>query len=347
MKLDMDLLDALMIDQKKASPLYSPGIYWKELTERSLRAIRANGVSDFRNIGSNIADAYGDNLILDVRVRQRYASFGKRIFYSILNWIPRVSSTIESQKNIAETYLKLYKEARSMYANSSKRIGDLLSKYPTEFDSLRFGCQDSVTIGSRDFSARYLEMLERINVFSSEVDLDLATSFMEIGGGFGSFCHLVLELFPGIKTYYYVDVAPNIYTATEYLKSFYGDLVLDYLSIKTMDSLPTNRSSSRTIYCLPAWEISKIPNSAVDVFHNANSFVEMPEWAAQNYASSVAKILQPKGKIILHSYDAFDLNTTWHPQKMCDLFKGRKFKTISNPRIFNAKRSDYFFISQE
>ena len=59
----------------------------------------------------------------------------------------------------------------------------------------------------------------------------------EIGGGVGTNVHLVLENYKNIRKVLYLDIPPNLYVGTQYLKAFYGNAVSDYRTLKTLDSI--------------------------------------------------------------------------------------------------------------
>ena len=78
-----------------------------------------------------------------------------------------------------------------------------------------------VKIDNYKISKFYLEKLARIHTFSKERDFTKIKTVFEIGGGFGANAHLLLNLYPNIKKYIYLDIAPMLYVGTQYLKHFY------------------------------------------------------------------------------------------------------------------------------
>ena len=71
-------------------------------------------------------------------------------------------------------------------------------------------------------------MANRINELSKSFDFKNITSLFEIGGGYGANIHFLLTNFPNIKKILYLDVVPNIYVGTEYLRNHYKEKVKDY-----------------------------------------------------------------------------------------------------------------------
>ena len=87
---------------------------------------------------------------------------------------------------------------------------------------------------------------------------------------------------------------------------------------------------------MPPWEIEKI-NVKIDHFHNAASFVEMPENIVKNYIKYVNKFKSKQ--ISLISYDNFDLNTTLDPNLLSNFFDNKLniFKKDHLINDFNRK----------
>lgn len=78
---------------------------------------------------------------------------------------------------------------------------------------------------------------------------------MEIGGGFGANLHITLFNFPNIRKIIYVDIAPNLYIATQYLRSFYGDSVKDISTAKKNFSFA--ETEDLEIFCILPSQIEK------------------------------------------------------------------------------------------
>ena len=78
-------------------------------------------------------------------------------------------------------------------------------------------------------------------------------------------------------------MVPNLFVGTEYLRSFYGESVKDYLSFRNKNEIKFSENDKLEIYCIPPWEIKNI-HSKIDHFHNSASFQEMPKNVIENYA---------------------------------------------------------------
>ena len=148
----------------------------------------------------------------------------------------------------------------------------------------------------------------------------LLKSFFEIGGGFGANIHFLLTNFSNIKKIIYLDTVPNIYIGSEYLKYFYGKSVKNYLDTYDSNKISFSNDEKLEIICMPPWQIEKL-DAKIDHFHNAASFVEMPEKVVKNYISHLKK--NKIKDISLISYGNHDPKTTFNPELLNNFFDGK------------------------
>ena len=149
----------------------------------------------------------------------------------------------------------------------------------------------------------------------------------------------MLTNFPNIKKVIYLDVVPNIFVGTEYLRYHFKDGVRDYLNTKDKKEIFFENNDNLEIICIPPWEIEKI-NVKIDHFHNAASFVEMPEKVVKNYVKFVNKF--ETKEISLISYDNFDKNTTFDPKLLSKFFDDKLNISWKNQLIDDYKRKEIY-----
>ena len=155
----------------------------------------------------------------------------------------------------------------------------------------------------------------------------------------------MLENYKNIRKVLYLDIPPNLYVGTQYLKAFYGTAVLGYRSTKHLDSIKFSTDDNIEIFCIAPWQIEKF-KSGVDVFMNSNSFIEMPINVVNNYVENFNGFPESiNAAIALTTYDGFDLNTTFHPSELPKFFKDRKFDYFEVERLLNSSRKNLYFVS--
>ena len=330
----MKLLKALVEDEKKNDKsLYSSGPYWDYKNKRTLNEVKKNGLSDFRGITKGIGTSFTDNLILDIRNELNLKGKIVSSFFSL----PFINTIFKHQIAITKNHLNNHLKNLEITYKNNLSVQNLIKKYKF-IETTKFGCLKKFKYFEKEYSIYYLDMAHRIENLSKKFDFSKVKSFFEIGGGFGANIHFLLTNFTNIKKVIYLDVVPNIYVGTEYLKYHFKDRVKDYLNTKGKKEIVFENNNDVEIICIPPWEIQKI-DVKIDHFHNAASFVEMPEKVVKNYIKFVNKFKTKE--ISLISYDNFD-KQTFDPNLLSKLFYNKLNVTWENTLIEDYKRKEIY-----
>lgn len=317
---DLDLLNLIIKGGTEAPAHYRPGPYWENSTKSSKNELKRCGIADFRGSTCGAATGFSDCLEIDRRHTTNYGLRG--LLNKITGLTYPLNRVYDSQVSLTSSYLKELVVYKKAYFQSHPRVLELTRSYQINLDTTKGGDNAWVEIEGRQLSLHYLEILSTLDFISRDVPLLPTTKYLEIGGGFGVNVHLLIELF-GVMKIIYVDIAPNLYLGTQYLKSFYGAAVIDYRDNRN-NRIAFHNDSELEIICILPEQIESI-DSEIDVFHNAHSFVEMPEPVVENYAKVITKLMpQGNSHISLVSYDGFDLSTTFHPDQILKHFVGQK-----------------------
>lgn len=338
---DFELLDIMLTDSKSQPPLYHPGPYWANKAKNSANEIKRCGIADFRGSANSIGLSYADNLNIDVRTAHNH---GLRRLALLLTKIYPLSKLFESQVQ----WTKSFANESIIYAqemlNLKERNRQILNKYSVP-PSLLGNCLRKAKIDGQDYSIHYLSLLEQHDNIASHIDFNKARSIFEIGGGFGVNVHLLLENYKNIRKVLYLDIPPNLYVGTQYLKAFYGNAVSDYRALRHRDSIKFSANDDLEIYCIAPWQI-EIFESPIDIFMNAHSFVEMPKNVVKNYADKFNRFPEAaNAAIALTTYDCFDLNTTYHPSELPKFFNGRTFDYFEVETLVDSSQKNLFYVS--
>lgn len=137
----------------------------------------------------------------------------------------------------------------------------------------------------------------RIEAFRKVIDFSKMSTVFEIGGGFGVWPHLLLTMFPNVKKVAYLDIPPTLYVATQYLRHFFGDAVVDYRTTRNIDHIAFCKDDELEILCICPWQIEKL-NISATVLWNTSSFSEMTPEIVHNYAKHVKSNLKDDGSSI-------------------------------------------------
>ena len=332
------LLDLLIKDEKKIDKeLYSSGPYWNYKNSRAIIEIKKKGLEDFRGITSGIGTSFADNLVLDVR---NEFNIKGRIVGKIFS-LPLLNTIFSEQMKTTKVYLDSFVKNQAILYQNSQNVQNLISKFKFN-NTTDFGCIQSFKYLNKNYSCHYLNMAYRVNNLSKYFDFKNIKVYFEIGGGFGSNIHFLITNFPNIKKILYLDIVPNIYVGTEYLRYYYKEKVKDYSELKNLDKISFSKNNELEIFCVPPWLIEKI-DTEIDHFHNAASFVEMPKKVISNYVKFI-KRLNTK-EISLISYSSFDLKTTFNPEELNSFFDDKLSVSWKNSLIEEYNRKEIYLTS--
>lgn len=338
---DPELLELMLEYLKNARLIYQPGPYWRLKTINAFRELKRTGIKGFRGSLNGAASSYGDNPLIDLRCLSNYGV--RSIFAQFFRLVYPFNKFFNSQVRLTKNYFEESLLYRTEFLKSLDRVKLLLSKYQIPIDSIKGDCLSKGNFDGRVISHHYLQLLDTLDHFAQGANISNKKSMLEIGGGFGVNVHLIVELYPNIRKIIYLDIPPNLYVGTQYLKSFYGDNVIDYRQSCSMDLIEFSENDDLQIFCIAPSQIKKI-QSEVDFFHNAHSFVEMPVDVVKNYASHIERILRKDGGIItMVSYDGFT-DSTLDPDLIVSFFN-RDFNREIIPTL-TPGRFNYHFVSR-
>ena len=332
------LLNDLIKDEKNIDrSLYSSGPYWNNKNRRAILEIKKKGLKDFRGITAGIGSSFSDNLILDIR--NELSNTG-RIFGKIFS-LPLLNIIYNRQVKLTKGHIEGFIENKSVVYQNNENVKRLLSKYKFK-NTTDFGCVQLFKFFNKNYSCHYLDMADRIDKLSTAFDFKRIKSFFEIGGGFGSNVHFLVTNFPNIKKILYLDVVPNIYVGTEYLRHHFKGNVKDYLELRNLEKIRFSNKNELEILCIPPWLIEKV-DVEIDHFHNAASFVEMPKMVINNYIKFINKF--NTREISLVSYDDRNSKTTLNPEELNVFFDGKLSISWHYRLIEQYKRKEIYLIS--
>jgi len=309
-------------DMASQISIYKPGPYWQGYTMCAVRAIKQLGIRNFRH-HKNIAmsGSYTDVSNLDPSAYWKGGALIDRLLERMANHhlSKRFKDPFDSLIKSQDRQIRLY---RDFYMNHRFRqwFEKIIEEYSIP-DGMVGGPENLVNFGGKIYSFFYIECIARIYNYSLKVDFKKVNSVFEIGGGFGANAHLLMHMFPNIRKYIYLDIPPNLYIGTQYLKSFFSNII-DYKESKDMERIEFSDNDEREIFAIAPWQIERV-NAVVDCVWNSHSFVEMPIQVVQNYAKYIKQFMKKKPQasvLCMLTYDGFDLSTTFHPNKLLEIF---------------------------
>jgi putative sugar O-methyltransferase len=335
------LLDAMMADMDSQQAVYRPGAYWAPKVRVAAQAVRDNGYRNFRSAHSVVGLSYADN------PQTHYAtqlSPKRQAIYKLLTSLPVVRDIIDGQCRMTTNAYGSFQMHQRYIAETSPEVSALVKKYDLS-RSTTFGSENEVVVNGQAISAHYLELCQQMDEIRSRVDLDRVTSVFEIGGGFGTMAHILLQNFPNIKTYVYLDIPPNLFIGTQYLRSLYPNAVRDYKDLQNLQEIDIeSHGNGPTIYCICPWQIERL-RGTIDLFYNSHSFVEMTKDIVSNYARFIEKVSGPQTQYALVTYDGND-DKSLAPDKLADFFPYGSFSTFTKAKLFEPWRHNFYAVGK-
>ena len=338
---DKALLQKMIVTQKKVPLIYQPGPFWFKKTKISHNELLNRGIKNFRSMDNNATQSYGDALLLDATVQYNGV---KSVLAKIAKKIFPFSKFLSAQKQLTRVYIKKLIEAESSALNSSERVRYLVEKYRISEGQLLGDVDRKSIVYGEMRSHHFIYMLDLFDRMIEKITIVDGSKYMEIGGGFGVNVFLMAQNFPQIKKYIYVDIAPNLYVGTQFLKANFGKSVKDFSKYESQSTINFTDDNKLEIICLLPHQTKYIA-SEIDIFHNANSFVEMPKEVVSNYAFIVSKILSDEGVVLLSSYGNFNLSSTFDPDELCDFFDCPFIKYRKN--LILASEEQRFYVGKK
>jgi len=343
---NLPLLEKMVEDMNNQIDIYYPGPYWLKKSKSSYKNIKKFGIKNFRGTTTTIGESFTDSILIDIRVSYTCSTnIFKKFASFILKHTPIINRSFDKQLNYTKKYLEEKNELIKLLLLKDSRVEYLLNKYNIP-ESTIGGCFEKVELRGKVMSTHYLNLLDQHDYLTEYIDFKNITTLFEIGGGFGVNCHLLIENYPNIKKIIYLDIPPNLYIGTQYLKLFYGNSVIDYSQNSTLNEIKFSKNNNLEIFCIAPWQI-EIFNDDIDLFYNSHSFVEMPLEVVKNYAIKLKKNkTNLNSKIALVSYSCIDLETTLDPNILIKIFNEKSdWINFTKNSIIGLREPNIFYIS--
>lgn len=284
---DIALLELMIEDARHIPEVYQPTNYWSYYQQNIIDHIRDKGLQNIRS---------SDNEFL--------SSFGARDLHPIKAPVTSIASLSESEQTIKKflEYLILtadhpevpllpYDLSLNDLSETAFRFSDTYGrvcggKPLTDIGaSLAGGPEYYFYINDKPYTYSFLCHYWRYCFCAKFIDFNEVDTIVELGMGTGKQAEVIKKLHPHI-TYYLLDLPPQAYLTTQFLKAIFGDLVNDYSVHRQNDSIVAEEGS---INVLCNWQIDSLKINSKTLFWNAASFGEMEPNVVKNYLDIASK----------------------------------------------------------
>ena len=304
--------------------IFKASNYWEKKNNFIIKKINSEkSIDNFRSNYSNLSSGFSDNMIIDYRLEYNLKYYQK-IISLLLNVYP-FKNIFNSQVNLTKKYFSYLNHYRSLLFEKNEDVNFLMQKF--NFDgSVNFGCDNFIKIKDKQISLHHLFLAYRHFQISKSINFENINTHCEIGGGFGAYAEFLLKNFSNVKKFLYIDIFPQIFFGTIYLKKIFSKNVIDYIDFKKRNFLFKDNEDLE-IVILPPTELEKI-NYNFDHFHNAFSFQEM----------ELDQIRFYKEFIVSNSKKNTNYSFVFYPEKRNENLDIKQFESIFMDINLNRSR---------
>jgi putative sugar O-methyltransferase len=337
------LLGLMLRDAARQKALYRPGPYWLRKSMNASHQIRRQGIGDFRGASSSIGLSFTDSVHVDVR-HDLCGGLRSALRFLLSSVFP-FNRVFDDQVWLTRSHAAEARRLRTGMLGASPRVRELVKRYAIP-PSLLGGCKNYLELDGQQIAILYLGVFHHHDMLAADCRFGDVASLLEIGGGFGAHVHCLIENYPKLRKIAYLDIPPNLYVGTQYLRAFYGSAVIDYGQTRELREIRFSDNDKLEILAIAPWQIERLRLS-IDLFYNQQSFVEMPAEVVSNYAQRAAALPGfERTRVAMLTYTGFDLKTSLDPERLPGFFPTKTFDRREFPML-DADFRVIAFVSRE
>ena len=300
---DMSVFNTLKADVKTGHEL-GAGSYWEKKYKVIERSIAKFGLARFRGDSSYIGTSSADNHYIDIR------SFLITFPFNLLRWLLKlqpVALVFNKQVELTDRYLNELIDFQKQHILSQPELISLVGKY--RFSNIsNDGAKDTILLDNESVTLSQLRYLDMHLGLSDSINFSEIYSVLEVGGGYGAHADFLIQNYPNIRKFVYVDMFPLLYVGIQYLKSIHGDavkVVTDAQSSSILLASPFKDDDSLEIICMSPHLLDNV-RVEFDLCLSCNAFQEMAIDTVADYANIFDEKLSDQGSIGLVCYSDSD-----------------------------------------
>jgi len=267
---NLELLNQMMFDLKQADTLYQPTNYWAKYESKMLSELLNFGLKDFRRKPpSSIFSSFGAidtslSPIMRIDEEGKTSKEEKKAFIDFVSKYVQVDLFYTSVNDATKYFYEYVKE------KFEKQNLDLDLCPTSSYGNPERGLIINDSLWTMDHLQNCLLFLDSLKYIEIGEGI-----FFDLGSGLGRIPEIVGKLYPD-KTIIVCDIPPQLYVANQYLKSVFGNRVVEYQeNIEWIEG---------KIIILPTWLMPKwLEDIEIEVFWNSASFCEMEPNIVGNY----------------------------------------------------------------
>lgn len=274
----------MLDDMDKQDNLYKPTPFWQIGSDMIIKDLNENGLQDFRALEKALGFFVPTYSFSGYHTDKKELSPVTDLLWSIIKPDKRLRTRLN---NLFAGKSHALADYRTFMASSidSPPYTDLISESNIGNPIEQF------EFNGRHFSRSFLNYLLGINFIKKNNDTSGIKTVMEIGGGFGTLCEILLGDKRNDCFYINVDIPPLAFVSGYYLKNVFGDHAIGTYDktreAKTLDIDVLKKEYKALNLC--SWQIPKLKGK-IDLFVNFISFQEMEPRIVENYCRHIRRL---------------------------------------------------------
>ena len=278
-------LNEMFYELDKASPIYQPSKFWRDLNKIHIEQLSTEGLDNFKrsiNMKYFNWDIFG---IIRHQLRSMFAELFRGNFRPLFRskFINR-RNTVRGLKNFnffSAAIYNIYVAFLFDYVSRGDKLG-ILGKIeePMIGNPFIIKCKDRLI--SQDLCNSVHEFYSIVDGVKDKKNYSVA----EIGAGYGRLAHIFLSTLKD-SSYCIIDIPPALYVAQEYLsRIFPGEKIFYFRPFESFTEIKEEFEASRIRFIM-AHQIKKIPTKYFNVVVSISSFHEMTREQIKNYFNQI------------------------------------------------------------
>jgi len=340
MQIQYSLLNLMIKDMKKQSPLYRPTTFWEYGSELIINELKNDKVENFRSLQTN-----RNFFVPCYSFADYYENKGK--YTELVEAYKKLSPDIRTHTKLERLFsgrLQAIDDYRTLVASNI----DILPYTDKVSESTIGNPIEQFEFGDRKFSRSFLNYLLGLNFLKQTVDTSGIKTVMEIGGGFGSLGEILLQDTRNDAFYINADIPPVGFFSSHYLKTLLGkDKVADYEDLHTLKKLDIDELKQQySVLNICSWQVPLLKGT-IDLFVNFISFQEMEPNVVQNYCNYIDK-LKPKYILLRNMLEGKRIKSDDYLAGVIEPILGDDYNAfLPNYRLIAADSEVFGFVTED
>lgn len=282
---DPELLELMLQDLEKAPEEFHPTNYWKCYQAETIAYLREKGLKDFRSTTQGHLGSFGANDLHPLRKVLENVSLPELSPEALEKIIFTLKFTVDNPAVKILPHCISFQDLDETAYRVAELYGRACGAKPLhKLEASLHGTPEYVfRIEGRSYTYAFLYYYMRYCYCCRFIAFDTLENLVELSPGCGKQIEIIKKLHPHI-TVYALDLPPQLYVCSQYLKSLFPAAVTDYSGARALS--PVTAQKRGEILILGNWRIDALKPKGTTLFWSAASFGEMEPAVSARYLAS-------------------------------------------------------------